>query len=195
GAALGLLLWTEDDLEAQVAFALSWGLLNGFWLLLLRRPLLSAALSLALVAILAVLSQFKHHVLMMTATFVDLMVIDLATFSFLLTVMPGLAWQVGLAVLLAGLILTLIWRIETWRVRRRAAAAGFAACFAALAALSFALPIDREDEFIPHQYVSKFARSAAVAAIDLATHGVLEADATAPDHLILDGGGACDTSR
>ena len=39
GAALGLLLWSEDDLEAQTAFALSWGLLNGFWLLLLRRPL------------------------------------------------------------------------------------------------------------------------------------------------------------
>jgi len=92
GVALGLLLWSEDDFEAQVAFALSWGLLNGFWLALLRRPLTSAAISLALVVVLIVLSQFKHHVLMMTATFVDLMVVDLATFSFLLTIIPGLAW-------------------------------------------------------------------------------------------------------
>jgi len=102
---------------------------------------------------------------------------------------------VGLAVLLAGLVLCLIWRIETWRVRRRVAAIICAACFAALAALSFVLPIDREDEFIPHQYVSKFARSAAVAAIDLATHGVLEADAIVTDRLVLDGGTACDAGR
>src|SRR5262249_43724485 len=148
GAALGLLLWTEDDLDAQAAFVLSWGLLNGFWLLLLRRPLMSATISLAMVVVLIVLSQFKHHVLMMTATFVDLMVVDFATFSFLLTIIPGLAWQVGLAVLLTGLILFLIWQIETWRVRRAVAAVGFAASLAGLAALSLALPMDREDEFI-----------------------------------------------
>ena len=34
--------------------------------------------------------------------------------------------------------------------------------------LSLAVPADRDDEFVPHQYVSKFARSAAVAAVDLA---------------------------
>src|SRR5205085_6706309 len=98
-------------------------------------------------------SQFKHSVLMMTATFVDLMVVDLATFSFLLAIVPGLGWKVGGAVLLTGALLGVIWRLESFRIRRGAAAAGYAACFAGLSALSLALPTDREDEFNPHQYV------------------------------------------
>ena len=97
-AAFGLLFWFESDLEAQAAFLLTWGFLNFFWLALLRRPVTSAALSLAMIVVLIVLSQFKHSVLMMTATFVDLMIIDLATFSFLMTIIPGLAWKVALAV-------------------------------------------------------------------------------------------------
>ena len=82
-AAAGLLIWSEDDLAARMAFVLTWGLLNFFWLVLLQRPMTAAALSLALIVILIALSQFKHAVLMMTATFVDVMIIDLATFSFL----------------------------------------------------------------------------------------------------------------
>src|SRR5262245_57223304 len=111
GIALGILLWSEAELAAQAAFLLSWGVLNGFWLAVLRRPVTAAALSLALIVILIVLSQFKHSVLMMTATFVDLMVVDLATFSFLIGIIPGLGWQVGLAVLLAGTIVVLIWQL------------------------------------------------------------------------------------
>ena len=53
-------------------------------------------MSLALIVVLILLSQFKHDVLMMTATFVDVMLIDLDTFSFLMTIIPGLAWKVGL---------------------------------------------------------------------------------------------------
>ena len=53
-------------------------------------------------------------------------------------------------------------------------------CFALLAALSFAVPTDREDEFYPHNYVSKFARSGAVATVDLLTRGIFEADAAVP---------------
>ena len=37
---------------------------------------------------------------------------------------------------------------------------------------------------IRHQYVSKFARSASIATVDLIAHGVLEADAAGPDRLI-----------
>ena len=135
--------------------------------MLLRRPLTSAALSLAMIVILILLSQFKHGILMMTVTFVDVMIIDVDTFSFLLTIIPGLAWKVGLAVLLAVPVLVLLWRLEPFRVRRGLAVAGAVLCFGALAALSFAVPTDREDEFHAEQYVSKFARSAAVAAVDL----------------------------
>src|SRR5262245_14349017 len=100
-AALGVLIWFETEPPAQAAFVLTWGLLNFVWLALLRRPLTAAALSLFVIAILIVVSQFKHDVLMMTATFVDLLIIDAATFSFILSIIPGLAWKVGLAILLA----------------------------------------------------------------------------------------------
>src|SRR5262249_55281833 len=43
----------------------------------------------------------------------------------------------------------------------------------------------REDEFYPHQYVSKFARSAAVAAVDLTTGGGVEGDPAAPGRVGL----------
>jgi hypothetical protein len=162
---------------------------------LLRRPLTAAALSLMLIVILIVLSQFKHSTLMMTATFVDVMLIDVATFLFLIRVNPGLVLKLALAAAVAIPVWVLLWRIEPFRVRRSRALLGLLLCLAVLGALSLALPTDREDEFYPHQYVSKFARSSALAAIDLATGSVLEADGATADHLPLPGGAACEPSR
>ena len=51
-AALALLLRYEDDWVAELAYVLFWGLLNGFWLFLLRRPAPAAALSLAMFVLL-----------------------------------------------------------------------------------------------------------------------------------------------
>jgi hypothetical protein len=68
-------------------------------------------------------------------------------------------------------------------------------CVVALTGLSFAVPMDREDEFLRRQYVSKFARSGAVAAVDLMTRGVLEADATSPDRLNFGAAGRCEAGR
>ena len=194
-AAAGLLIWSEADLAARVAFALTWGLLNFFWLVLLRRPLTAAVLSIGLIVILILLSQFKHAVLMMTATFVDVMIIDLATVSFLLAIIPGLAWKVGLALILAIPVLLATWRADPFRVSRGRALLGCLGCLGALTILSFAFPLDREDEFYPHQYVSKFVRSASVATVDLIAHGVLEADAAGAGRLFLGQGGACDAGR
>ncbi|HET7252279.1 MAG TPA: sulfatase-like hydrolase/transferase [Xanthobacteraceae bacterium] len=194
-AAAGLLIWSEADLAARVAFALTWGLLNFFWLVLLRRPLTAAVLSLGLIVILILLSQFKHAVLMMTATFVDVMIIDLATVSFLLAIIPGLAWKVGLALMLAIPALLAAWRADPFRVPRGRALLGCMGCLGTLTVLSFAFPLDREDEFYPHQYVSKFVRSASVATVDLIAHGVLEADAAGAGRLFLGRGGACDAGR
>ena len=193
--AFGLLIAFEDESIGQAAFVLAWGFINLFWLTLLRRPLTAAVLSLALVVVLMVASQFKHDVLMMTATFVDLMIVDLATFSFLMTVVPGLAWKVGLDVLLVLPVLVLAWRNEPFKVRQGMAALGCTLCFAALAALAFAFPTDREDEFNPTHYVSKFARSGAVAVVDLVTRGVLEADGATADRLPAGDSGACTASR
>jgi hypothetical protein len=194
-AAFGILVWSESDPPAQAAFVLAWGALNFFWLALLRRPMTAAALSLALIVTLILLSQLKHSVVMMTATFVDLMIVDLSTFSFLMAIIPGLAWKVGLAVALAILVLVLLWRGDPFRVRRRTALAGCVLCLAALTALSFEVPTDRENEFDPNQYVSKFSRSAVVAAVDLAMRGVLEADAAMPARASLALGTACHAGR
>src|SRR4051794_30900895 len=75
-AALAVMLQTETDFAARTGFLLSWGILNFFWIALLRRPALSGALSLTLVAVLILLSRLKHDIVQMTANFVDLMVID-----------------------------------------------------------------------------------------------------------------------
>src|SRR5215472_3028369 len=193
--AFGILVWSEDEPAARAAFVLTWGVLNFFWLVLLRRPLTSAALSLTVIVILIALSQFKHGTLMMTATFVDVMIIDVATFLFFIKVNPGLVGKLALATVLATPVMVLLWRAEPFRVRRATALLGVLLCLAALAALSLAVPTDREDEFYSHQYVSKFARSAAVAAVDLTNGGVLEADSATADRLNLGTVGACPPGR
>ena len=93
-AALGLMLQTETDFGSRICFLLSWGILNFFFIALLRRPALSGALSLTLVVVLVLLSRLKHDVVQMTANFVDLMVIDRDTAAFLFTIFPNLRWSV-----------------------------------------------------------------------------------------------------
>ncbi len=193
-AAFGILIWFEIEPAARAAFVLAWGALNFFWLTLLRRPIASAALSLSLIVILVMLSQFKQSIVMMTATFADVMVIDVATFSFLMAIIPGLAWKVGLALVFAIPALILLWRSDPFRVRRRTALAGVLLSLIALTVLSFVLPLDREDEFSRHQYVSKFVRSAAVALVELSLRGVLEADAAGAGRTFLAPASACRAS-
>jgi hypothetical protein len=193
--AFAILLWSEDEPAARAAFLLIWGVLNFFWLAVLRRPLSSAVLSLVLIIILIVLSQFKHSTLMMTATFVDLMLIDFATFLFFIKVNFGLVLKLAFAFALTIPLWLVLWRVDAFRLRRSRALLGLLVCLAALAALSLAVPTEREDEFFPHQYVSKFARSAAVAAVDLSTGGVLEADAASIERLTPAAGASCEATR
>src|SRR5260370_35737391 len=49
-AALAVMFQTETDFSSRLGFLLSWWMLNFFWIALLRRPALSGALSLTLVA-------------------------------------------------------------------------------------------------------------------------------------------------
>src|SRR5262249_58541341 len=100
-----------------------------------------------------------------------------------------------LAAALAMRVVALLWRVEPFRVRRGTALLGCLLCLIALAGLSLAAPTDREDEFYPHQYVSKFARSAAVAAVDLTNGGGLEADPATADRLHLRIVRACPVGR
>src|SRR5262249_31910 len=116
--AFGILVWSEDEPAARPAFVLTWCVLNFFWLVLLRRPLTSVALSLTVIVILIALSQFKHSTLMTTATFVDVMIIDVATFLFFIKVNPGLVGKLALATVLAAPVMVLLWRAEPFPGRR-----------------------------------------------------------------------------
>ena len=91
-AALSLMLQTETEYGSRLCFVLSWACLNFFWLALLRRPALSGAASLTIVAILVLLSRLKHDIVQMTVNFVDLMMIDRDSIAFLFTIYPNLRW-------------------------------------------------------------------------------------------------------
>src|SRR6266545_8342837 len=127
-AALGLLVWSEIGLVPKLVFCLTWGLLNFFWLAVLRRPIVSAALSLTIVVVLILLSRLKYEIIWMTANFLDVMIITADTISFLLAVKPELYGDVLLALALVLPALTLLWLVDAFRVRLRPAVTGFAAC-------------------------------------------------------------------
>ena len=89
-AALVIMVETENGAEAKAIYFFTWGLLNFFWLAVLRRPAIAAALSLALVSALIQLSFFKYEKLLMTVNFVDMMIVDADTIAFFLTIYPAL---------------------------------------------------------------------------------------------------------
>jgi hypothetical protein len=190
-AALVIMATTEVDLLGKVAFLLAWAALNFFWLTVLRRPAAAALLSLAMIVTLILLSQFKHDKLMMTVNFVDLMIIDQDTSAFLLATMPQLRWPIALAAVLAVPLLVVVWRLDSLRVRVRTTGAGGTLCLSGLVALSTMFPADFYSEFFSDNYVSKFARSGVEAVYELATHGLLESDATTVEHLKSLPVGAC----
>jgi hypothetical protein len=182
-AALTILLQTEEELVPRLAFLLTWGFLNFTFLLVLRRPTIAASLSLILIVVLILLSRFKQDVLIMTANFVDLLLIDSSTISFLLTVFPYLRWMVAGAAAVIVPVLALFWWIDVLRVRWWISASGAAACLGALTTLSFAVPMDRETAFYSIDYVSQFARSGVLAMVDLTTRGLMDSDRFVADGL------------
>src|ERR1700704_4653316 len=98
--ALAVMAFTETDLVAALAFLLTWGLLNFFWLGLLRRPAVAGALSLAMIVVLVLVSRLKHEIISVTANFLDVMIIDRDTFSFLLDILPGLYRNIATSLLI-----------------------------------------------------------------------------------------------
>ena len=183
-AALAILVATEGDAVSGLIFLLSWGLLNFLWLALLRRPAVAAALSLALIVILLLLSRLKHSILFMTVNFVDLMIIDTDTFAFLLTIYPGLGRHAG--------------------SRGRAGGAGAGADLVDRSVAGARARRARRSRRVPRRphrrsrgrsraipttnstagkYVSKFARSGVAAVEEYFTRGLFDADASVTDAL------------
>ncbi len=183
GAALALMAWSEVATVPKVVFLLVWGLVNFFWLALLRRPAVAAALSLAMVVVLILLSQLKYDIIWMTANFLDLWIVSADTISFLLSVMPDLYRKVTIALALALPVLGLIWWIDSFRVRLRTALIGFVACLAGLIGVSLAFPQEEWEAFFGDSYVSKFSRSGVTAISVLLTDGYMESDAVVTERL------------
>src|SRR4030095_2745554 len=119
-AALAVLLTTEYGPFAITLSVLAWVFVNCFLLSVLQRPGICAALALALIVVLITLSHFKFGILQLTLTFLDFLIIDRDTFSFLLSVFPRLQMQLALAGLV---VVPLLWLgggfCSFLRVRRR----------------------------------------------------------------------------
>src|SRR3981081_517513 len=193
-AALAVMLQTETDLGSRTGFLLSWGILNFFWITLLRRPALSGALSLTLVVVLILLSRLKHDIVQMTANFVDLMVIDRDTAAFLFTIFPNLRWSVIGAALVIIPLMYALWWLDPFRIRRLPAVACELACLAALGGFflgclevlggySLAWPEQAGRGYYDDGYLSKFSRSGVTAVSDFINYGFMESDAVAAERL------------
>jgi phosphoglycerol transferase MdoB-like AlkP superfamily enzyme len=194
-AALVILIGTEARFWPQLAFLLSWGFFNFCWIALLRRPSVAAALALTCLTVLILLSRFKHDILLMTVSFVDLMLIDADTLSFLFNVFPNLDAKAALAALAVLIALVWIWRADDIRVPRRPAATGAAGCFAGLVALSLAVPSDPWEEFYAENYFSKFMRSSVTVVSDLVTRGVLDSDKVVAENLASGAAAPCTVEK
>ncbi len=190
-AAVVIMVATEADLESKATFLLAWSLLNFFWLALLRRPAAAALISLAMIATLILLSQFKYDKLMMTVNFVDIMILDADTIAFFLTIYPDLLRRVILAAFVAIPALTLLWWLDPYRVRLRVASTGGMLCLAAAAAISIADPMEPHEAFSGNGYVSKFVNSGVDAIVAYASRGYMESDAYVADKFRLGAAGAC----
>lgn len=182
-AALAIMYQTETDFGARTGFLLSWGILNFFFIALLRRPALSGALSLTLVVVLVLLSQLKHSVVQMTANFVDLMVIDRDTAAFLFTIFPNLRWSVIAAGLVTIPLMYALWWLDPFRIRRLPALAGMLACLAALVGCAITWPDEAWRGYYDDGYLSKFSRSGVTAVSDFVHYGFMESAASVPERL------------
>ena len=87
--ALGTLFATEFEIFHLTLATLTWIGLNLFFLSILRRPLMAAMLSLAVILTVIAVSRFKFEVTWMTVTFLDLLIIDSGTVAFLLKTFPN----------------------------------------------------------------------------------------------------------
>ena len=190
-AAAAIMLWYEVTLYSAAVYVLTWGLLNFFFLVLLRRAAIAATLSLVIVAVLVALSEFKYAALWLQLSFVDLMIVDTDTVDYVLTLFPWLTWAVITVAAMMVPLLAVIWWLDPIRVRMRVALAGFAVCLLAVVALCSVVELNPLDGYHGNKYVSFFTRTAVVSVHELLTHGMMESDAAVADRLKPLGVAAC----
>jgi hypothetical protein len=189
---IGVMLWSEVGTVPKLVFLLTFGVINCFWLAVLRRPLVSAALTLTMTVALILLSRLKYDIIWMTANFLDVWIINRDTISFLFSVKPDLAGKLLTALALTLPALVLLWWVDSFRVRLRTAVAGFLVCLAAVTGIALVFPQEDWETFLGNSYVSKFSRSGVTAISELMLHGYMESAATVTDRLKLLPGATCE---
>jgi hypothetical protein len=182
-AAMAIMIATETDSVSRIGFLLSWAILNCFWIVLLRRPGLSGALSLIMIVVLILASRLKHDVVQMTVNFIDVMVIDRATILFLLTIFPRLWWSLAAALLIGTPLLVALWRYDPFRLRRLPALAGMLAACAGLIGFASYWPNEAWQGYYDDGYVSKFARSGVNSVSAYINDGFMDSDPVLAEHL------------
>ena len=175
-AALAVLFATEYGPFAITLSLLAWVFVNCVFLLVLPRPGVSAALALILVGLLIALSRFKFDILQLSLTFLDFLIIDRDSFSFLLSVFPRLRAQLIVAGVVAVPVLWVIWRADPFRAGRLLPLAVLAATTVSITAMSVAAPEQPWEPFQGVNHISNLARSGVVAVSRLASTGWIEAD-------------------
>lgn len=189
-AAIAVMAWTEVGPFGLAMYLLTWAFLNFFWLAVLGRPAIAAFISLTLIVILIQLSNYKFEITWMTITFLDVLIIDPDTFSFLLSVSPKARLGVMIGVAVVVPLLILIWRSDPFRARRHVSTLGAAGCATIIAGLSIAVPEHGSEPFRGSNHVSGFMRSAFTSAFQLSTQGWLESDLEVTERL-RSGPGVC----
>lgn len=174
--ALVRIAQTEVGLFGQGLCLLTWILLNCSVLLLVRRAALAAAISLGLIELLILVSQFKFKITWMTATFLDVLVIDPDSLTFLLSVMPGLRLVSTIAAMVGVVLLVTLWKLDRTRIPRLLTALVGSASLAAIVGLSNAVPEQPHEPFQGVNHVSNFVRSTVVSLSELSDSGWLDFD-------------------
>ncbi|MEA2961500.1 MAG: hypothetical protein QOI46_1598, partial [Alphaproteobacteria bacterium] len=182
-AAISVAAWTEYDWVGPAIFMLAWALLNFTFIALLRRPAISAGLSLCLFVAVILLSQLKFSVLWMVINFFDVLIVDSDTVAFLLSIFPDLRIMALIGVLIVVPALVLIWRIDPFRVRRSVALLGAAACSIAITVWALAVPEEPWEQFQGINHVSTFVRSGVTTVYELTTKGWIDFDTLTSDQL------------
>ncbi len=155
---------------------LTWILLNCIVLLMVQRAAVAAALSLGLIESLILVSQFKFKITWMTATFLDVMLIDSGSLAFLLSVVPGLRFVCVIAAIVCIGLALFLWTFDRTRIPRVLPATIGSLCLVAVIGLSNRVPEAPHEPFQGVNHVSNFTRSMVVSLSELSGSGWFEFD-------------------
>ncbi|MBR0787637.1 sulfatase-like hydrolase/transferase [Bradyrhizobium manausense] len=174
-AALALSIATEVNPLGLFVCLLTWIVLNSVWLTVVRRPIVAALVSLEMFVVLILLSKFKFDKLWMTLDFIDVLIVDRDTTTFLLATFPALRWWIVLGAAATAIAIVVAWRLDRARVGLLASLLGLAVSATGLVVTGILCPTGLDEDFEGKSYVSKFARTGIEAVQELSSQGFIQA--------------------